>query len=156
MGDAPTQRPSWGTVARRLVPDQVAQAVRRRRAAKRYLEEVSQEMLDRQARLDQLEGDVAARRDGLYERIVSDVVERTQVILKELEGRIDAVAARAERDLTALEGEVSELSEQVARIREQGESSSADGKTGGGGDEARTPAKKRRASRRKPARPVAE
>jgi hypothetical protein len=156
MGNAPTGRPSWGSVARRLVPERVAQAYRRRRAAKRYLEEVSQEMLDRQARLDQLEGDVAARRDGLYEHIVSDVVERTEVILSELGRRIDAVAVRAERDLAALEDEVAELSKQVARIREQPEVSSADGKAGGVGEETGPQAKTRRTSRRKPTSPVTE
>jgi 50S ribosomal subunit-associated GTPase HflX len=156
MGNAPTGRRSWGSVGRRLVPERVAQAYRRRRAAKRYLEEVSQEMLDRQARLDQLEGDVAARRDGLYEHIVSDVVERTEVILSELGRRIDAVAARAERDLAALEDEVAELSKQVARIREQPEVSSADGKAGGVGEGTRPQGKRRRTSRRKPASPVTE
>ena len=157
MENTPTERPSWASaVARRLVPEGVAQAYRRRRAARRYLEDVSQEMLERQARLDQLEADVAERREGLYERIVSDVVARTEVILHELDRRIEAVAARAERDLAALESEIAELSKQVTRVREDRESSGPDGRRGSAGDATRSSAKTRSTARRKPASPVAE
>jgi hypothetical protein len=135
----------------RMVPRPVAMAYRRRRAARRYVQDLSQEVLDRQARLDHLEERVADRREGLYERIVSDVVSRTELILQELDRRIGTVAARTDRELAAVEEQLAEMAKQVARIREIQESS-----VGNGQSASAKSAAKRGGSRRKPPAAVAE
>ena len=64
---------------------------RRKRAMKRYMKALSYELLERETQLDYIEGRVAARRDGFYERMVREVLERTEMILQELDRRIEAV-----------------------------------------------------------------
>jgi hypothetical protein len=101
------------TVAKAVLPDRVVDWYRRRRALRRYLKALSFEIYHRQVRLDRedLEGRVAARRDGFYEQLVKDVLERTELILQELDRRIEGVSARQgnalreiRRDVEALRG----------------------------------------------------
>src|SRR5919197_1180954 len=66
---------------KRMLPGRVVNRYRRRRVTRAYLEALSWELLERETRLDYLEGRVAARRDGFYERMVGDVLERTEIIL---------------------------------------------------------------------------
>jgi hypothetical protein len=65
--------------------------------------------------LQELEGRVAARRDGFYRQIVREVLERTDLILQELDRRIEGMNARHGSDLRR-------LSDQVASLRTQVES----------------------------------
>ena len=97
---------------------------------RRYLQELSHEIVERQSRLEYLEGRFASSRDGLYERIVSDVVQRTEVVLQELDRRIGAVAARTGQDLAAVEKHLLAIAEQVARLREAHEAPPTPRKSG--------------------------
>jgi hypothetical protein len=92
--------------------------LRRRRALKRYLGALSYEIYDRQIRLeiDDLDGRIAARRDGFYERMVKDVLERTELILQELDRRIEGLTARHGTELRELRAELEALQ---ARLRDQ-------------------------------------
>ena len=98
-------------IAKRVLPDRLIEWYRRRRALRRYLRALSYEVYHRQVRLDlfDLEGSVAARRDGFYQRLVKEVLERTELILQELDRRIEGVAARHGNELRALREEVREL-----------------------------------------------
>src|SRR5438093_11773107 len=97
----------------------------RRRATKKYLAALSWELLERETRLDYLEGRVAARRDGFYERMVKDVLERTEIILQELDRRIEGLTARTGERFQPLEEQIEMLRADVARLRlEAGEPSS--------------------------------
>ncbi len=109
----------------RVVPDRVVNKMRRRRATKAYLDALSWELLERETRLDYLEGRVAARRDGFYERMVKDVLERTEIILQELDRRIEGLTARTGERFQSLEEQIAALRGDLARLRN--ESAAPDG-----------------------------
>ncbi len=101
----------------KLFPRRLANWLRRRRVTRRYLHALSWELLERETRLDYLEGRVAARRDGFYERIVHDVLERTEIILQELDRRIEGVSARTGERLHAVEDQLVQLREEIGKLR---------------------------------------
>lgn len=103
---------------------------RRRRATRRYLEALSYELLERETRLDHLEGRIAARRDGFYERIVADVLERTEIILQELDRRIEGLTARTGQRLSGLEDEIAALRKELEGLRRGVERGARDGRDG--------------------------
>jgi len=103
----------------KVVPTRVVNKLRRRRATKTYLNALSWELLERETRLDYLEGRVAARRDGFYARIVNDVLERTEIILQELDRRIEGLTARTGERFQSLDEQVAALREDLARLRDQ-------------------------------------
>src|SRR6266568_4758990 len=113
----------------RAVPDRVVNKMRRRRATRAYLDALSWELLERETRLDFLEGRVAARRDGFYERMVHDVVERTEIILQELDRRIEGLTARTGERFQSLDEQLDALRGELARLRTEaaGDPASPDG-----------------------------
>jgi len=118
-------------VARRTVlkavPDRVVNKMRRRRATRAYLDALSWELLERETRLDYLEGRVAARRDGFYERMVHDVLERTEIILQELDRRIEGLTARTGERFQSLDEQVAALRDELGRLRTEAPAASPDG-----------------------------
>jgi hypothetical protein len=103
------------SIAKAILPDRFIEWYRRRRALRRYLKALSYEVFHRQVRLDlqELEGSVIARRDGFYDRVARDVLERTELILQELDRRIEGVSARHGTQLRDLRNEVAELRSMV-------------------------------------------
>jgi hypothetical protein len=104
-------------VLKRVLPRPLVNWLRRRLAVRRYLRAISYELLARDTRLDDLEAQVAARRDGFYERLVRDVLERTDLVLQQLDRRIEGVSARHGERLIALEDELRGLRDAVERLR---------------------------------------
>jgi hypothetical protein len=106
---------SLSGAAKRVMPRRFARWYRRRRALRKYLRALSFEVYERQIRIDpaELEGRIAARRDGFYERLVKEVLERTDLILQELDRRIEGVSARQGTELRRLRSEVAELRQAV-------------------------------------------
>ncbi|MBI4261458.1 MAG: hypothetical protein HY658_12935 [Actinobacteria bacterium] len=105
-------------VAKKVLPERSVDWYRRKRATRQYLEALSYELLERETRLDHLEGRVAARRDGFYQRIVTDVLERTEIILQELDRRIEGLSARTGQRLSGLEDRLGELAEEMRALRD--------------------------------------
>ncbi len=105
-------------LATKILPSWFITRIRRRRALKHYLGALSYEIYDRQIRLeiDDLDGRIAARRDGFYERMVKDVLERTELILQELDRRIEGLTARHGTELRELRAELEALQ---TRLRDQ-------------------------------------
>jgi uncharacterized small protein (DUF1192 family) len=101
----------------KLLPYRVVEWYRRKRAVRRYLKGLSVEVLERERRLEHLEGRVAASQRGFYHQIVTDVLERTDIILQELDRRVEGVAARTEESVVGLEAEVAALRDEVAKLR---------------------------------------
>jgi hypothetical protein len=116
-------------VVLKAVPARVVNKMRRRRATRAYLDALSWELLERETRLDYLEGRVAARRDGFYERMVHDVVQRTEIILQELDRRIEGLTARSGERFQSLDEQLDALRSQLARLRTEaaGDPASPDG-----------------------------
>lgn len=106
-------------IAKKVLPDRFIDWYRRRRATRNYLRALSYELLERQTRLDDLEARIAARRDGFYQQVVRDVLERTEIILQELDRRIEGLSARTGNELRAVEGQLAQLRADVATLRER-------------------------------------
>jgi hypothetical protein len=102
-------------IAKKVLPDRFVHWYRRRRIVRSYLRELGYEMYDRNVRLEleDLEGRIAARRDGFYQQMVRDVLERTELILQELDRRIEALGARHGNELRELRREIRALQEAV-------------------------------------------
>jgi hypothetical protein len=97
--------------AKRILPKRVLNWYRRRRALRGYLKDLSKELIDRQLPLDphEIEGELAAKRQGFYEGLVKDVLERTDLVLQELDRRIAGVSTRHGAELERLREELAEL-----------------------------------------------
>jgi hypothetical protein len=101
----------------RVTPKPIVTRRRRKRAMKRYMKALSYELLERETQLDYIEGRVAARRDGFYERMVREVLERTEMILQELDRRIEGVSARGNERMNAIEEQLVALREELSQLR---------------------------------------
>jgi hypothetical protein len=102
-------------IAKKILPTSFIEWYRRRRALKRYLGGLALEVYDRTMRLEMedLEGRIAARRDGFYEHLVRDVLERTELVLQQLDRKIEGISARHGNELRAIRQEVEALRESV-------------------------------------------
>ncbi|MFN2544851.1 MAG: hypothetical protein ABR600_09850 [Actinomycetota bacterium] len=103
----------------KLLPYRIVEWYRRKRSIRRYLKGLSLEVLERERRLEHLEGRVAASQRGFYHQIVTDVLERTDIILQELDRRIEGLAARSEESVASIESQVRTLRDDVSRLREE-------------------------------------
>ncbi len=105
-------------IAKKILPRSFIEWYRRRRAFRQYLGALAIEVYDRGMRLEveDLEGRIAARRDGFYEHLVKDVLERTELVLQQLDRKIEGVSARHGNELRALRQEVEALRESVQSL----------------------------------------
>jgi hypothetical protein len=103
---------------KRILPDPAVNWLRRWRATGRYLRGVSQEVLERDSHLEDLERRMAGRKDGFYHQLVKEVVERTDVVVQQLDRRIEGQGARHGDLLRHLEADLQNLRQEVARLRE--------------------------------------
>ena len=102
---------------KKALPRPLVNWIRRRLAVRRYLRAISYELLARDTRLDDLEAQIAARRDGFYDRLVLDVLDRTDLVLQQIDRKIEGVNARHGERIIDLETNVRELTEAVERLR---------------------------------------
>ena len=103
----------------KLLPYRIVEWYRRRRAIRRYMKGLSVEVLERERRLEHLEGRVAASQRGFYHQIVKDLLERTDIILQELDRRVEGVAARTEESVVKMQTELTELRDELVRLRDE-------------------------------------
>lgn len=106
------------SMAKAVFPDRFTHWYRRRRAVRNYLRELGVELYDRRVRLqlEDLEGRIMARREGFYEQLVKDVLDRTELIIQQLDRRIEGQGARHGKELRALRGEIEALRSAVEAI----------------------------------------
>lgn len=97
--------------AKAVLPDGFIEWYRRKRATRRYMEALGYQIYDREVRLDldEMEGRVAASRAGFTDKIVRDILERTELVLQGLDRRIEGVSARHGQELRELRSEVEGL-----------------------------------------------
>jgi DNA integrity scanning protein DisA with diadenylate cyclase activity len=109
------------TLAKAILPDRFIHWYRRRRAIRNYLRELGFEIYDRQIRmqLEDLEGRIAARREGFYQELIKDVLDRTELIIQQLDRRIEGQGTRHGQELRALHEEVEALRSSVEAIARQ-------------------------------------
>jgi hypothetical protein len=108
-------------VAKAVLPDRFIDWYRRKRATRRYMEALGYQIYDREARLDldEMEGRVAASRAGFTDKIVRDILERTELVLQGLDRRIEGVSARHGHELRELRTEVEALRDQIRQLGER-------------------------------------
>ena len=107
------------SLARRVLPRPVIDRYRRRRVLRSYLRSLAVELDLRQSglRLEDLEERVAGGRTGFYEGLVKDVLDRTDLVLQELDRKIEGLAARHGTRLRALQEEMAALRASVEALR---------------------------------------
>jgi hypothetical protein len=122
-------------IAKAVLPHRFIEWYRRRRAARRYIEALGYEIYDREIRLElaDVEGRVAARRAGFSQRIIKDLLERTDVVLQGLDRKIEGTSARHGRSLRELEAQVEALRAEVTRLTAELEVLRAEGQAGQAG-----------------------
>lgn len=104
---------------KKILPVPVVNWIRRWLNTLRYLRIVSNEVQARRSRLEDLESRVAARRDGFYQELVREVVERTDLILQQLDRRLEGQGARQGERLRVLEEEVARLRETLEDLKSE-------------------------------------
>jgi hypothetical protein len=112
---------SFRNLAKRILPEDMIERYRRRRTLRRYLRTLSYELHDRQTMLDveQLEGTVLARRPDLTERMMKDILERTDLVLQQLDRQIEGLRARHGNELASLRQEMDALRASLAELEKQ-------------------------------------
>jgi cob(I)alamin adenosyltransferase len=109
---------AFRTFLKRSLPRPLVQWIRRQRAARRYLKALSYEMVERDTRLDDIDARVAIHSDGFYQQMVREILERSDVMLHELNRRIEGQGARHDERLQVLEEQIGELRRAVDRLQE--------------------------------------
>jgi len=99
-------------VGKKLLPESAIDAYRRRRALRRYLRSLSFEIYDRQVKrhVEELEDAVLTRRPDITEKLMKDLLDRTDLLLQQLHRQIEGLQARHG-------GELRELREESERLR---------------------------------------
>ena len=124
---------------KKTLPTPIVSWLRRWRGTARYLRFMSYEVSRRQSRLETgshletIESRLAARRDGFYQQMVKEVVERTDLVLQQLDRKVEGQGARHAERLGALEEELAQLRTAVEELRAvlEGRSVSASEHSGG-------------------------
>jgi hypothetical protein len=101
----------------RALPSSAVDRIRRRRAVRRYLRDLADELLRRHSRLEAVEEDLATGPGGFYERVVKEILERTDLVLQQLDRRLEGQAARDDARLRGLEEEIATLRQAVVELR---------------------------------------
>ncbi|HYH28042.1 MAG TPA: hypothetical protein VEA19_04590 [Actinomycetota bacterium] len=104
-------------LVKRILPQRMVASIRRRRAVKRFVRAVAHELAERETQLDDLEERLATRRGGFYARIVKEVLERVDLVLQELDRRIEGQEARHAGRIRELETEIAALRERLESLR---------------------------------------
>jgi hypothetical protein len=106
-------------LGKRVLPERAIESFRRTRALLRYLRSLSREVYDRQQtfHVEELEGRLIARRPDITDRLMKDLLERTDLLLQELHREVEGIRARQGSDLRAMETRVEELAARLDELR---------------------------------------
>ena len=110
--------------AKTVLPDPFVGWIRRRRAVRIYLKELGYEIHSAQASLDpeDVEARLEARREGAYGVILKDLLERTDLLIQEMDRRIGGFTVRFDRELRALKSQMEEIRVLLDEIGSRGDS----------------------------------
>jgi hypothetical protein len=105
-------------LAKRVLPENLIEAYRRRRAARRYLRTLGAEvrLRNQQMQVEELEGKVLAKRPEITDRLVKDLLERVDLVVQQLDRQLEAIRARHGNELRSLRDEVDALKTSVAAL----------------------------------------
>lgn len=137
------------------LPTPVVNWLRRWLGTFRYLRFMSYEVSRRQSRLETgssletLESRLATRRDGFYQQMVKEVLERTDLVLQQLDRRVEGQGARHAERLRALEEQLAGLRVAVDDLRAALEGAAGPAAAEGSGRQNRGGSARRSSARRK-------
>jgi len=140
---------------KKTLPTPMVNWLRRWRGTARYLRFMSYEVSRRQSRLETgsqletIESRLAERRDGFYQQMVKEVVERTDLVLQQLDRKVEGQGARHAERLAALEEELAQLRAAVDDLRTLVESGTVSAPERPAGRAVRERAARRSTERRK-------
>lgn len=103
----------------RILPAPVLDAYRRRRALRGYLRSLSYEIYDRNRvhQLEDLEGELLARRPDFTNRLMDDLLKRTDILVRQLDRQIEGMRARHGSLLSEIRQDVDALLASVESLR---------------------------------------
>jgi hypothetical protein len=106
-------------VVKWILPTPALEAYRRRRALRRYLRSLAYEIHDRNRTyaLEEIEGQLLARRPDLTKRLMHDLLRRSDLLIQELDRQIEALRARHGSQLAELGREVEALRASLEALR---------------------------------------
>ena len=98
-------------IGKKILPESAVDAYRRRRALRRYLRSLSFEIYDRQVKrhVEELEDAVLTRRPDITEKLMKDLLDRTDLLLQQLHRQIEGLQARHGGELRELRAESERL-----------------------------------------------
>lgn len=101
------------------MPARAIDAYRRRRALRRYLRSIAYEVYDRNRtfELEELEGELLARRPDITSRLMKDLLMRTDILIQQLDRQIEALRARHGGELRELQTEIEALRASLEALR---------------------------------------
>jgi hypothetical protein len=108
-------------LVKRYMPTRALDGIRRRRALRRYLRSLSYEVYDRYRTygLEELEGELLARRPDITERLTRDILLRTDVLIQQLDRKVESLRARQGGELRELRQNVEALRSDIEALRAQ-------------------------------------
>jgi hypothetical protein len=108
-----------GDLAKKVLPQSAVDRFRRRRALRRYLKSLSYEIYDRQMKfhVEELEGTILARRPDITERLMKDLLSRTDLVLQELHRQIEGLRVRHGAEIDELRQQLQHLEASVQDLR---------------------------------------
>jgi hypothetical protein len=111
--------PSVRDLAKRVLPTGAADWYRRRRELRRFMRALGSEVYARQVKMDveELEGKALSTRPEVTERLFKDLMARTDVVLQELDRKVEALRARQGDEIRSLREEVAAVREELASLR---------------------------------------
>jgi hypothetical protein len=113
--------PPLREIAKRVFPAWFVDWYRRRRLVRNYLRALGHELQERRYAMlggnDDLEDVVAARHDGFYQRAVQEILDRCDLVLQQLDRKIEGVTARHSNELRTLREEVAALKASLESLK---------------------------------------
>jgi hypothetical protein len=108
-------------VAKRVVPAGALDAYRRRRSLRRYLKSIAYEVYDRNRtfELEELEGELLARRPDITSRLMKDLLMRTDILIQQLDRQVEALRVRHGGELRKLRAEIGALRTSLEALRSE-------------------------------------
>lgn len=105
---------------KRYLPAPAVKAIRRRLALRRYLRSISYELTyrSRTFALEELEGEVLSGRPDLTIRLTHDVLLRTDLLIQQLDRKIEGLRSRSITELRDLRQAIEEIRSDLEALQE--------------------------------------
>ena|SRR5712692_4294494 len=112
---------SFREVGKEVLPTRFISWYRRRRLVRNYLKTLGSEIYESRMQLAGEDGPIddpiTLRREGFYRQAVKEVMERTDLVLQQLDRKIEGNAARLGNDVVEVRAQLAKLREAIDDLR---------------------------------------